>query len=278
MSFLEKKYRSVVKNWKRVKPFLPYRILKIIIPVLVWYVGIYDKKYLQEHGLKHLPPAKLRYKVHGDPFIPAFVMMGDIQKKDMEKALSKFEKNFNSFKNILDFGCGCGRTLLAFEKNNYSNFYGTDIDKEGINWCKNNLRFAKFYKNEFLPPLKYSSDFFDLVYSISVFTHLNEQYQIEWLSELKRILKPGGYLLITVFTSESLEDSRLSKAVTNTLEKKGFAFSNTRIYGGTFPQWYGNSYYTKEYAKNEFSKHFEFLDFIHKGMNNFQDIIILKKK
>ena len=52
--------------------------------------------------------------------------------------------------------------------------------------------------NELYPPLRYDSNVFDFVYARSVFTHLSEALQVEWFTELRRILAPGGFLLFTV--------------------------------------------------------------------------------
>jgi hypothetical protein len=38
---------------------------------------------------------------------------------------------------------------------------------------------------------------FDLVYALSVFTHLDATGQGFWITELSRVLKPGGFLFIT---------------------------------------------------------------------------------
>jgi SAM-dependent methyltransferase len=47
------------------------------------------------------------------------------------------------------------------------------------------------------PPLSYSDQQFDLIYTFSVFTHLSEPHQSLWMNELRRVLRPGGHLLLT---------------------------------------------------------------------------------
>jgi SAM-dependent methyltransferase len=48
------------------------------------------------------------------------------------------------------------------------------------------------------PPLPYDDDSFDFLYSISIFTHLDEPLQQPWIRELERVVKPGGLIVITV--------------------------------------------------------------------------------
>jgi ubiquinone/menaquinone biosynthesis C-methylase UbiE len=45
--------------------------------------------------------------------------------------------------------------------------------------------------------LKFPGNMFDLVYLISIFTHLEIETQKFWINELSRVLKPGGFLLFT---------------------------------------------------------------------------------
>ena len=46
-------------------------------------------------------------------------------------------------------------------------------------------------------PLAYADDTFDLVYALSVFTHLTEDLCEAWMDELYRIVKPGGAAIVT---------------------------------------------------------------------------------
>ncbi|MFN0037958.1 MAG: class I SAM-dependent methyltransferase [Burkholderiales bacterium] len=104
------------------------------------------------------------------------------------------EKNIN----VLDFGCGVGRQLLHFTRD-YPNptYHACDIDDSSIAFIARNYPSVQARVNRFTPPLDYGTGFFDLVYSVSIFSHLNLEDQAAWLSELGRVVKPGGYCMLT---------------------------------------------------------------------------------
>ena len=138
-----------------------------------------------------IPPADLRARVHGAEELSGFLRIGKTVALDLESTLSSLAINIDSSSCILDFGCGCGRVISWFEPL-YSNskFYGTDIDSEAITWCRENISdLGNFSANNAMPPLSYSDEFFHLIYSISIFTHLPEEMQFAWLKELKRVAK-----------------------------------------------------------------------------------------
>ena len=74
---------------------------------------------------------------------------------------------------------------------------GTDSDARAVAWCADNLTFAGFRPNALEPPLDFEGATFDLVYCLSVFTHIPARSQGPWRDELKRLLRPGGRLLLT---------------------------------------------------------------------------------
>ncbi len=97
---------------------------------------------------------------------------------------------------VLDFGCGCGRVTRWWH--DFAGFVaGTDLDPRAIAWCSRNLPFARFEVNGLTPPLAFADESFDLVYALSVFTHLTAELQLGWRDELRRVLRPGGALLVT---------------------------------------------------------------------------------
>jgi SAM-dependent methyltransferase len=99
---------------------------------------------------------------------------------------------------VLDFGCGSGRVLREFLPEAESGeFWGCDLHAPTIDWLNENLSPPlHFYVNDQVP-MPHPDGYFDLIYAISVFTHITHDWSA-WLLELHRILKPDGYLLATI--------------------------------------------------------------------------------
>jgi SAM-dependent methyltransferase len=99
---------------------------------------------------------------------------------------------------VLDFGAGAGRTLRHFlDEAETATFWACDIDRESVAWLEENLSppIRAFLSDE-EPPLPLEAGSLDLVYAVSVFTHLTDTWSA-WLLELHRLLKDSGLLLIT---------------------------------------------------------------------------------
>lgn len=251
-------------------------IWKLAISALALKDKQKNKNQLKTTTFTNLPPTTLRYRVHGATDIESYLVVGKNTKQDLVNALSTIGKKFDDFGNILDFGCGCGRTLMWFDKTHKSKIFGTDIDAEFISWCKDNIDSVLFSKNDPIPPLNYDSNFFDFIFCISIFTHLNEKLQFKWLDELRRVLKTDGILIITFHGFESLEPKYQKRAIDAKIQKNGFALSPPSLLGRFFNA-YQTAYHTRNYITKEYSKYFEILKYIPKGLSNHQDLAILKK-
>jgi hypothetical protein len=109
------------------------------------------------NGNAHLPPPKLRYRVSASPDAEGFVTVGKRCAADIQSVVQKVGRELESFPRILDFGCGCGRTLVHVRSlATGARFDGTDIDAEAIAWCKQNLDFADFRLSKESPPIDYT--------------------------------------------------------------------------------------------------------------------------
>ncbi|MFW2478315.1 MAG: methyltransferase domain-containing protein [Sediminibacterium sp.] len=128
---------------------------------------------------------------------------------------------------ILDWGCGPARItrhLKTFCKDAF--LTGCDTNTKTIQWNQDHIHTADFIVQPQQPPLPFPDQQFDLIICFSVFTHIPAATQEIWLSELYRILKPGGILWITTHGNYFIQ--QLSGT-----EKK--EISNQGIYNTPYP-------------------------------------------
>ncbi|MEL6737418.1 MAG: class I SAM-dependent methyltransferase [Pseudomonadota bacterium] len=119
---------------------------------------------------------------------------------------------------VLEIGCGCGRFAFALadtlEQGGYT---GVDIDKPSIEAANRNAFLSKkrftfqhidVHNTEYnpggtTPASQYRFDFpensFDVVFLVSVFTHMLPDDVRNYIKEIGRILKPGGRVMLTTF-------------------------------------------------------------------------------
>lgn len=145
-----------------------------------------------------LPPASLRVLVSGDADPNAFLETGRAHNDFIRALLGANGIDVTTLDSILDLGCGCGRVTRWWQDVDGPTIHGCDYNPKLVAWCRSGLPFARVVRNELLPPLPYEAATLDHVYAISVFTHLTEAQQDLWLSELARVVRPGGTVLFTV--------------------------------------------------------------------------------
>lgn len=221
-----------------------------------------------------MPPEHLRKRVHGEESQTQFDKAGWLISYDIYKAISA-TGGFDENGRILDFGCGCGR-VIRFLSRYFEDcrFHGTDIDAEAISWCQGELsNIGEFSINETDPPTAFEDSFFDMVYSISVFTHLPEEMQLAWLEELKRITKPNGLLLLTIHGEELFDNA--SENHKSRLNENGFLYT---VGCGTdgLPDFYQTTYHTDSYILNKWSEYFEIHKILKRSVMNHQDLVICR--
>jgi len=245
------------------KQFLP-RSVRQAARSFFWSAG--DVRYRWKTGERGFPPAYLRVKVCGSIPVESYLIGQEPTTQAVLMALGRVGAMPTQFKNVLDFGCGCGRILIPMQKHlPQAQFYETDTEEDLIRWSRTHIPQAKFSQNGPEPPLPYADATFDLIYGLSVFTHLDERLQFLWLEELRRVAQPGAILVLTVHGMTDL-------AVTN---PEGFQFVKSEAWSDFFPDFYHTTYHSRAYVEKQWGRFFTVLDYDNKTLG--QDIVVLRR-
>lgn len=111
---------------------------------------------------------------------------------------------------VADWGCGMGRVLRHLP-DTYE-LTGFDYNKSAVEWCGRAFPGARFALNGLMPPLPAGPGAFDVLYALSVFTHLSGRAHDAWIAEIERVLRPGGVFIgafhMTPAGGQLLDDER----------------------------------------------------------------------
>ena len=100
----------------------------------------------------------------------------------------------NGLEKVLDVGCGTGK-LVKFLNDNCFQAYGCDNADIAVNAAQNiNKKNAIIKASAIKLPFKKHS--FDLISSISTIEHLTKKEAGEFVNEVKRVLKPNGFIFV----------------------------------------------------------------------------------
>lgn len=162
------------------------------------------------------PPVDMVYEVFGRTSYERYYLSGQRAARNLVKLFQQYSDVEE--KKILEWGCGVSRILRHLLKmviNSNCQVYGTDLNPEMIDWNKDHLKGITFKTNKLLPPIDFESNYFDIIYCTSVFTHLKEDAQQLWMNEIHRILKKDGLFLFTThgdfYANEKLNSVELNR-------------------------------------------------------------------
>ena len=126
------------------------------------------------------------------------------------------------YDSVFDFGCGCGRLArqLMQQRIPPKHYVGIDLHTGMIEWCKHNLgarnpNFEFFHHDVFNAglnpkgvdktlPFPVTDGSITLFIAWSVFTHVVQSAAEFYMSELSRILRPGGLACTTWFLFDKM--------------------------------------------------------------------------
>jgi ubiquinone/menaquinone biosynthesis C-methylase UbiE len=255
-----------------------YNLIKSTVPLSfrIWLRRdakmLFQRTGARLRGSGPIPPRDLIHLVIGVYDLKGFLESGATSADALRDALKEAGADVESLGRILDFGCGCGRIMRHWKGLRGASLHGTDFNPILINWCTANLPFAEFKVNALGGPLPYESNSFDLVYAYSVFTHLPPPLQSYWVGEMRRVLKPGGFLYVTLHGESCIDwlDAKL---------QKDFRMGRFVAIGEQPGTNYYAAYHPEAYVRGEFSRGFSVEVFRREGARggSRQDAYLLKK-
>lgn len=241
-------------------------------------------------------PAILREKTRMSPANPppsvhsmmrSDIFSGDLYSGDM--IMSSIERaglSLTAGGCYLDFGCSSG----ALTRNLWAHFpegrwYGCDPVAASVEWASEHFPQIEFSVNETTPPLKYTNGMFQGAYAVSIWSHFSESAAISWFDEMRRIIAPGGFLVITAHGLRSLYYYLLTDMMSlatitdllHTVAEREYAFQMVLADGHLYSSDWGNAYFTLGWVTRCLAPHWSVLDYVA-GINQInQDIYVLRR-
>lgn len=225
-----------------------------------------------------LPPPLLMIQVVGSANPDKFLLHGLVSATVIRDTLARHGVDLKQIGALLDFGCGCGRAARWWKTLGVPEVHGCDYNPALVEWCRDNLPFMDARHNDLGPPLPYEDGRFDLVYALSVFTHLSEPMQHAWMAEMRRAIRPGGHLLFTTMGAKSrpaldrLDRSHLAEA----FDAGRLAVSDEDVEGTNRCV----AYHPRSWVEEAMLDGFELLEFTPAGpaMMGPQDLYLLRRE
>ena len=222
-----------------------------------------------------VPSPPLQHRFHGSTDIVGYLEVGERSWRSIESPLETTGCRSKDAKCMLDFGCGSGRTIQNIDPKCHDRVMGIDIDQTAIRWCQSNPPGYQFEHVDPDPPTSLPDGYFDLIYAISVFTHLNEEMQFSWLSEIEHLLAPNG-----IFVASLRGDYHRDLKGRNIDLEQGYRFVDSKrkwLKPDGLPEFYQDAQHTKTYVFERWSQYFRIVDFVERGIADYHDAVILAK-
>jgi len=244
-----------------------------------------------------LPPESLRATICGGLAMGLHLRTGAEDLAMLAELWQTFsERPFDSIGSVLDFGCGCGRVLRWFQTAlPNAHLHGADVRAVSIDWCRQNLR-GTFVTNDLLPPLPFADRSLDLVYALSVWSHLGREQNLAWLREIARVTKPDGLIMVSThgafaaaLCARSPEhqamlqsDPEEARTILRAIGRESFVHrvlpQAIRDSADGVADDYGQAFFTERFVREHWADCTEYLGCVPCALNLYQDMFVLRPR
>jgi ubiquinone/menaquinone biosynthesis C-methylase UbiE len=139
--------------------------------------------------------------------VGAYHSQEQYRKSSLDRRSMLIDQGLTPDSRLLDVGCGTGQMAMALEDylTDRGAYYGTDIGREAIEYCRTHFRRPNFvFETGGMTRLPFSTSAgpFEMAIFFSVFTHTFTDETALLLAETARLLGPNGVILADIITSE----------------------------------------------------------------------------
>jgi SAM-dependent methyltransferase len=150
-----------------------------------------------------IPPTAEREE-YGGPNHHNYWLSGFYDWLRVREAVGRHGGGWEGVRSVFDLGCSSGRVLRHLVcQGDVHQCWGADIDAGNVEWVRKHLpNRIRVFQNSMIPHLPLPDASLDLFTAFSVFTHI-DVFEMAWILEVRRILKPGGIAYISVHTERT---------------------------------------------------------------------------
>jgi SAM-dependent methyltransferase len=226
------------------------------------------------------PPAANMARVIGDTSVARFAMGGATIFNNVASYLREMGLGWGDFPQILDWGCGAGRLTRYLIGETPCSVTGVDIDDDNIEWCRQTYTGSTFHTVPLRPPTDLPAGQFDLVFGLSVFTHLQEADQFVWLEELQRVTRPGALLFLSVQGPTQFAYNKFPPHIYRKLQVEGFIdMARDAALDSVLADkaYYRASMHSRPYIVERWGEYFDVLAIVD-AIAGLQDFVVLRRR
>ncbi len=154
---------------------------------------------------------------------------------------------------VLDAGAGTGNLALLLEKRG-AKVTALDFSKEALDIYKNKNPQARVVLANLIEPLPFEDNFFDKIVSNNALYNIPRENRLAALLELKRVLKPGGKIILSNIHKDFKPIKIYVKSISANIKKIGLVRTLklfVKMCAPTLKIFYYNFFIQREY---KFSK------------------------
>jgi hypothetical protein len=120
---------------------------------------------------------------------------------------------------------------------------------------------------------------FDLILGVSIFTHLTEASQLEWLAELRRASAADALLLMSIH-GPTVHAMSGDGAFCDAVEQRGILDGRSYDLDAVLEdkEYYRTTHHSHAYIRKTWGQFFEILDILPVCIGNMQDLVVMRRR